>query len=223
MMDKILSRTQTTNLRLLKKHKLNLFDTLECQLKQMLEINWNHYTTNHVPPECIYITYIENPKDLLEIKELFENEVINLNTPENKIYIDGINVLLIGFIMIHKYNDYHDFKYNKKILYIELIECLIAGIGIGSRIIKKVEQQKKKILLPLIIIQQSKNFWLKHLYKKLCFTDTKNLIKITKELSLSYEIKWSFLQEALNEICSKIVTQVATNFVENILNPLVKK
>jgi hypothetical protein len=217
MMDKLLSRTKTTNLRLLKKNRLDLFDTLECQLKQMLEINWNHYTTTHVPPECIFITYIENTKDLVEIKELYENEVINLNTPEHKIYIDGINVLLIGFVMIHKYNDYYDFKYNKKFNYIELIECLIAGVGIGSRIIKKVEQQKKKILIPLIIIKESKHFWLKHLYPKLYFTDTKHLIKITKELSLSYEIKWRFLQEALNEICSKIVKQLATDFVAKIL------
>jgi len=217
-MEQILRRTITTNLASLKKNNLSIYDIIYSQFISLLNSCWNNYDIQNIQLHCIFITYIECQADLHTIKELYETNELGLCVDENKEWINGINLLVIGLLILHHKTDYFCFKYNLKINYIDRIQSLFMCVGIASKMIKRVENIKKKKLLPLVIITHSVEFWFKFLRKKYAFTTSKKLKQIIKELSLSYAIEWKYIFNDLDMKCNVIINKVATNFVRNVLN-----
>ena len=216
-MEQIIRRSLTTNLVSLKKNNLSIYDIIYSQFISMLNSFWNNYDIQNIQLHCIFITYIECQADLHTIKELYETNELGLCVDENKHFLNGVNPLLIGLIILHHKTDYNCFKYNLKFNYIDRIQSIFYGIGIASKMIKRVENIKRKQLIPLVIITHSVEFWLSFLRKKYAFTTSKKLKQIIKELSLSYAIEWRYIFNDLDMKCNIIINQVATNFVKNIL------
>jgi len=216
-MEQILRRSITTNLVSLKKNNLSIYDIIYSQFISLLNSFWNNYNIQNIQLHCIFITYIECQADLHTIKELYETNKLNLCVDENKHFITGTNLLVIGLIILHHKTDYFCFKYNLKINYIDRIQSLFMCVGIASKMIKRVENIKKKKLLPLVIITHSVEFWFKFLKKNIAFTTSKKLKQIVRELSLSSAIEWNYLFNNLDMKCKIIINQVASNFVKNVL------
>jgi len=217
-MNKILRNTITINLSCLKKNEPQiLYDIIYTQFCSMLHSFWENFNVESVPLKCIFITYIHYQADILQVKELYETDELGVGVIENKEWINGISPLVIGFIILHERKDYNCFKYNLKINYIDRIQSLFMGYGIGSKMIKRVENIKKKQLIPLVIITHSVKFWFKYLYKKFKFTTSSRLKQKIKDLSLSYELSWKYIFNELDMKCEIIINQVATNFVKQLL------
>ena len=216
-MNKILRNSSTINLRCLQKNNPQYYDIIYTQVSSMVNSYWQNFNVQDVPLQCIFITYIHYPVDILQIKEMYELNELGLGVDENQQFINGICPLVVGFIILHQRSDYYCFKYNLKFYYIDRIQSLFMCCGIASKMIKRVENIKKKQLIPLIIITHSVEFWFKYLYKKLAFTTSSQLRKIIKELSLSYELSWRYIMNDIDMKCNIIINRVATNFVKNLL------
>lgn len=216
-MNKILRNTITINLRCLKKNDIQIYDIIYTQFWSMVNSFWNNYNIEDVPLQCVFVTYIHYQPDILQIKEMYELNELGLGVDENQKYINGISPLLIGFIILHQRSDYYCFKYNLRFYYVDRIQSLFMCAGIATKMIKRVENIKKKQLIPLVIITHSVEFWFKYLYKKLAFTTSSHLRKIIKELSLSYELSWRYIMNDIDIKCNIIINRVATNFVTNFL------
>lgn len=216
MMEQILSRSKTNNFNLIKKHNPEIYEILYEQFILILKQNWANYSIEHIPNKCIFVSWIYKPKDLCIIKECFEIGDINIEPPASFKFIDAITPLVISFLILHQKNDYNCFKYNTSINYIELMGSLITGIGSGSKMLQRVQRLKQKNILPLFIIDTSTGFWFNILYKKFKFTTSNSLIKIDKNLSLSYEVNWKCLYKLIDKKYQIVVSKLATEFVTNI-------
>ena len=217
-MNKILRNTITINLKCLKKNEQQiLYDIIYSQFCSLLHSFWDNFNVESVPLNCIFITYIHYQADILRIKELYETDELGVGVIENKEWINGISPLVIGFIILHERKDYPCFKYNLTINYIDRIQSLFIGIGVATKMIKRVENIKKKQLIPLIIITHSVGFWFKYLYTKYKFTTSSKLKQKIKDLSLSYELSWRYIMNDIDIKCNIIINQLATSFVKNLL------
>ena len=216
MMEQILSRSKTNNFNLIKKHNPEIYEILYEQFILILKQNWANYSIEHIPNKCIFITWVYKSKDLCLLKESYEMGDFNIECPSSFKFIDAITPLVVSFLILHQKNDFSCFKYNCSINYVELMGSSITGIGCGSKMLQRVQRLKQKDILPLHIIPNSKGYWFKILYKKFKFTTSNSLIKINKNLMLSYELNWKYLYKLIDEKCKVVASKVATDFVTDI-------
>lgn len=216
MMNQILSRSKSNNFNLIKKHNPQLYQGLYEQFLLLLRHNWTTYSIDHIPIKCIFITWVYKPKDLCLLKESYEMGDFNIECPSSFKYIDAVTPLVISFVILHQKNDFNCFKYNCSINYVELMGSLITGIGCGSKMLQRVQRLKQKDILPLHIIPNSKGYWFKILYKKFKFTTSNSLIKINKDLMLSYELNWRELFNLIDEKCQVVASKLAIDLVTDI-------
>jgi len=215
-MNKLLSNSKTNNFGLIQKHNPEIYETLYEQFIVILKHNWANYQIGHIPNKCIFITWVYKPKDLCLLKESFEMGDFMMESPASFKYLDAINPLVVSFLILHQKHDYICFKYNCSVNYVELIGSSITGIGCGTKMLQRVQRLKQKDILPLFIIDTSVGFWFSILYKKFKFTSSNSLIKIDKDLSLSYQLNWKYLFKLIDEKCQIVASRVATEFVTDL-------
>lgn len=216
MMKQILSRSKSNNFNLIKKHNPQLYQGLYEQFMLILRNTWATYSIDHIPIKCIFITWIYKPKDLCLLKESFEMGDFMIECPDSFKFMDAINPLVVSFAILHQKHDFNCFKYNCSVNYVELMGSLITRIGCGSKMLQRVQRLKQKNILPLFIIDASIGFWFNILYKKFKFTTSNSVIKISKDLMLSFELNWKSLFNLIDEKCKVVASKLAIDFVTNI-------
>lgn len=216
---KTIKRSKIVKLSILKANDNETYSCIYKQLKYSLFENWK-WKLEDYDEKLIFVNYIGNKQDLIFFKEEYEKNSVCLNFNNKNEFIDAINPLLIGVCILYNRNEYYDFKYNSKIRYIDLIETFIQGIGIGKRLLNRIETMIKKQLLPFFIIERANKYWYKILSHNINLNTHTTLKNYINDNLISRAINWKYLYKVITKNQLKIIKNYSCDFVTNILGCL---
>ena len=217
-MFRLIKRSKIIKLSLLQKKNNEIYECIYQQLKYALTTNWK-WKLEVIETNNIFVNYVDNHQDLIYLKEEF---YFILNFKNKKEYINAVNPLLIGFCILCEKLEYFDFKYCIKYRFVDLIETLLRGLGIGTRLLNRIKTDTKKIILPLYIVESANDYW----YNYLSFINLNtitSLNKYIKDNGLTRELKWKFLKDVITKKQRKIIKSYSTKYVKNIIECLINK
>lgn len=107
--------------------------------------------------------------------------------------------ILAGILVLHNRHFCYDFKYSTEFRYIKIVEASFRNLRIGTLLLHRVSDLKKKLLVPLDIIEQSIGFWMRYFVTIYKLLYVKHYQLFIKQNGLSRKLHWELLIEFLRE------------------------